>query len=108
MPIHKLVGHYAVVFVSQRRDGDHGYNAAADRMLQLAAQQPGFIDVVSARDADGLSITVSYWRDLEAINAWRENSEHTLAREQGRHDWYQSYQLQIAKIERASTFDANE
>lgn len=106
MTADKLVGHYAVIFVSQRQGGDHGYDAAANRMLQLAAQQDGFLDVVSARDEAGLGITVSYWRDLAAIKAWREHSEHTLVREQGRHDWYQCYQLQIAKIERASAFDA--
>ncbi len=107
MLVDKLVGHYAVIFISQRREGDLGYSAAAERMLQLAAQQDGYIDVVSARDAHGLGITVSYWRDLAAIKAWREHSEHTIVREQGRHDWYQSYQLQIAKIERASAFTAD-
>lgn len=112
MPAESLVGHYAVIFVSQRRDGDpsdgeRGYDAAATRMLQLAAQQDGYLGVVSARDGNGLGITVSYWRDLNSIKAWREHSEHTIAREHGRHDWYLSYQLQIAKIERASSFTAH-
>jgi hypothetical protein len=31
--------YYAVIFSSVRTDGDHGYGAMADRMVELAAQQ---------------------------------------------------------------------
>jgi len=106
MQADKLVGHYAVIFVSQRRDGDHGYGETAARMVELAAQQDGYLGIASSRDGNGFGITVSYWRDLEAIKQWREQVEHQAARERGRRDWYQSMQLQIAKIERAYDFTA--
>ena len=32
--------YYAVIFTSLRREGDDGYAAMAERMLELAAQQP--------------------------------------------------------------------
>src|SRR3546814_18492085 len=62
--------YYAVVFSSLRRDGgDDGYAAAADRMVELAREQLGFLGVESTRGADGFGITVSYWESEEAIRA---------------------------------------
>jgi heme-degrading monooxygenase HmoA len=57
--------YYAVIFTSLRTQEDSGYAAMADAMFALAARQPGFLGVESARE--GLSITVSYWESLEAI-----------------------------------------
>ena len=94
--------YYAVVFTSQRREGDDaGYGSTADRMVELAAQQPGYLGVESVRGSDGLGITVSYWRDEAAILAWRRHAEHTLARERGRQQWYEHFELRVAKVERA-------
>lgn len=94
---------YAVIFSSQRREGhdDDGYAEAADRMVELAAAQPGFLGVESARGADGFGITVSYWTSEEAIAAWRRHAEHTAAREQGRSRWYAAFELRVARVERA-------
>ena len=57
-------GQIAVIFVSQRTDSDPaGYAGAAETMAALAARQPGYCGVDSARGADGLGITVSWWAD---------------------------------------------
>jgi heme-degrading monooxygenase HmoA len=93
--------YYAVIFASRRRDGDHGYGATADRMVELAARQPGYLGIETCRDATGFGITVSYWRSEEDIRAWKRNAEHALAREQGRSGWYEHYELRVAKVERA-------
>src|SRR5688572_33176500 len=53
--------YYAVIFTSQRTEGDRGYGQMAERMVELAAQQSGFLGVESARSAEGFGITVSYW-----------------------------------------------
>ena len=97
--------YYAVVFSSQRRDGDNGYGATSDRMVELAQQQPGFLGVESTRGDDGFGITVAYWDSEEAIRAWRLHAEHTLARERGRAEWYRHFELRIAKVERAYGWD---
>lgn len=60
--------YYAVIFTTIRRDGDEGYSAMSTKMMDLAAQQPGFLGVESVREE--LGITVSYWRDLESIKDW--------------------------------------
>lgn len=93
--------YYAVIFTSQRTSVDHGYGDMADHMAALAAEQPGYLGVESARGEDGLGITVSYWRSAEDILAWRRNAEHKVARDTGRSDWYQHYTLRVAKVERA-------
>lgn len=100
--------YYAVVFTSQRTEGDDGYAAMAERMAALAAEQPGYLGVESARGADGLGITVSYWRSLEDIAAWRRVAEHQAARDRGRAHWYRHYELRIARVERAYGWDAAE
>ena len=70
----------------------------ADRMVELAQQQTGFLGIESAREQAG--ITVSYWQDLEAIKNWKANVEHLEAQRQGRATWYQSFKVRIAKGER--------
>ncbi|MGW5970438.1 antibiotic biosynthesis monooxygenase family protein [Streptomyces sp. NPDC055186] len=96
--------YYAVVFTSVRTVGDNGYGETAERLLALAAEQPGFLGVDSARGADGLGITVSYWRDEESIAAWRDHAEHAPVRAHGREHWYASFSLHVAKVERAYGF----
>ena len=93
--------YYAVIFTSQRTEGDAGYADMAERMVALAAQQPGFLGVESVRGADGLGITVSYWESEQAIAAWRANAEHSVARQQGREKWYAGFALRVARVERA-------
>ena len=94
--------YYAVIFTSQRRPGDaQAYGDMAAAMAERAANQPGYLGAESARDADGLGITVSYWRSLADIAAWRADLVHQLARDRGRADWYAHYELRIARVERA-------
>ncbi|MGC5701316.1 antibiotic biosynthesis monooxygenase [Pseudomonas sp. NFXW11] len=96
--------YYAVIFSSQRREPDPAYDQAAERMLELARQQPGFLGVESARGSDGFGITVSYWRDEAAILAWKHQAEHSATRERGRSHWYQSFHTRVSRVERAYSF----
>jgi heme-degrading monooxygenase HmoA len=109
--------YYAVIFTSVRTNGDNGYAQRAEEMLRLAAKQPGFPrgygggqppcregGVDSTRGAEGLGITVSYWRDEESIKAWRAQADHARARAAGRAHWYASYELHVARVERSYGF----
>ncbi len=93
--------YYAVIFTAQRGEGDAGYSAMADKMVELAAQQPGYLGVESTRDEQGLGITVSYWRDEAALKGWKDVTEHLLAQKLGKTRWYSHYTLRVAKVERA-------
>jgi heme-degrading monooxygenase HmoA len=95
-------GQIAVIFVSFRNAADAiGYGEAAAAMDALAAAQPGYRGVDSAREAGGMGITVSYWADDAAAIAWRDNPDHAAIREFGRALWYDSYSVNVARIERA-------
>lgn len=74
--------YYAVIFTSLRSGIDNGYKQTSERMMELAKQQRGFLGADSARGE--IRITVSYWKDVEAIKNWKENAEHTIAREKGK------------------------
>ena len=90
--------YYAVIFTSLRTEGDNGYGDMATKMVELAAQQSGFLGIESAREE--LGITVSYWSDLESIRNWKTNAEHLQAQRQGREQWYASFKVRISKVER--------
>lgn len=93
--------YYAVIFTSARTPGDHGYAAAAERMVELARGRSGFLGVESVRGDDTFGITVSYWKDPESIRGWKEFAEHLVIQERGRSEWYLHYELRVAKVERA-------
>ena len=95
--------YYAVIFTSTRTDGDDGYGAMAARMMKMAAEQPGYLGVETARD--GVGITVSYWRSLEDIANWKRVAEHREAQRSGREKWYAAFKTRIAKVERDYGFE---
>lgn len=96
--------YYAVVFASERTDGDNGYAVMASKMDELASQQKGFLGADSARDS-GLGITVSYWETIEDIAAWKANAAHQFAQQRGKEEWYSRYSLRVCKVERDYVFE---
>lgn len=95
--------YYAVIFSATLTNDIEGYAETAQRMEELAKLQPGYLGIESARNQIG--ITVSYWESLDAILQWKNNVEHTEARNLGREKWYKKYQLRICKVEREYGFD---
>ncbi|MFY0604152.1 MAG: antibiotic biosynthesis monooxygenase [Flavobacteriaceae bacterium] len=94
--------YYAVIFTTLTTDNLVAYEETAHRMEALAREQPGYLGIESARSDVG--ITISYWESMDAISQWKNNIEHTEARERGRAQWYQQYQLRICKVEREYGF----
>lgn len=94
--------YYAVIFTTLLNDDLTGYLETAERMEELAKEQEGYLGIESTRNEVG--ITVSYWKDLDSIVAWKNNVEHTEARNKGREQWYKQYQLRICKVEREYGF----
>ena len=90
--------YYAVIFSSITSDNLQGYANVAEEMVQLASQQSGFLGIESARNEIG--ITVSYWRDIASISAWRNQMQHKQAQQNGKAIWYADYTVRICKVER--------
>ncbi|MEW5757431.1 MAG: antibiotic biosynthesis monooxygenase [Pseudomonadota bacterium] len=93
--------YYAVIFTSIRSDGDNGYAETARQMLELAAEQPGFLGVESARQEIGIS--VSYWASMDAIQRWKENMAHRQAQVRAR-EWYKAFRVRVCRVEREYGF----
>lgn len=90
--------YYAVIFTAVRSGINDDYAATSKLMRKLAAEVDGYLGIETA--GDGEEITVSYWRDLKAIQEWRENTDHQIAKARGRKDWYKAYISRIALVER--------
>jgi heme-degrading monooxygenase HmoA len=100
-----LPPYYAVIFTSKRAaDDGRAYGVMAQRIADLGARYEGFLGIESVRGADGVGITVSYWRDEAAILAWKRDTEHQKAQHAGRDAWYERYEVRVAKVERAYGF----
>jgi heme-degrading monooxygenase HmoA len=94
--------YHAVIFTSRRTaQGDADYAAAAERMFELVQQQPGFLGAESVRGADGFGITVAYFDSEGDIRRWRDHAEHARVRERGRREWYEHFEVRVARVERA-------
>jgi heme-degrading monooxygenase HmoA len=90
----------AVIFSSVRTPHDDvGYAETAQEMERLAAQQPGYLGIESAR-GEGFGITVSYWATAADARAWKAVAEHRVAQQRGRDAWYRSYRVRVATVER--------
>ncbi len=94
--------YYAVIFTSVKKENAKGYEQMAEKMVTLAKQQPGFIGVESARNEIG--VTVSYWQSLEAISLWKQHTQHLIAQELGKNNWYKHYKVRICLVEREYEF----
>ncbi|MCY7422361.1 MAG: antibiotic biosynthesis monooxygenase [Chitinophagaceae bacterium] len=99
--------YYAVIFTSIRNtataDENLAYETMAIRMDELARLQPGYLGMENARNDIG--ITISYWKTLEDIAYWKQNSEHVIAQQMGIKKWYLSYSTRICLVERDYSFD---
>lgn len=97
--------YYAVIFTSIKANNDNDYKIMAKTMEDLAQKQPGFLGVESARNE--LGITISYWKTLENINSWKQQTDHALAQKLGKVNWYSWYKVRICKVEREYEFFKN-
>ena len=94
--------YYAVIFSSVRTADTEGYAEMNSLMNELALQQEGFLGIEYASSEIG--ITISYWKDLEAIKRWKDNLDHQKAQIEGKKTWYSQYKVRIAKVERNYDF----
>lgn len=90
--------YYAVIFTSIKSENQENYAATSARMEKMVTAQPGYLGHESA--SSGIGITVSYWQNLDAIKAWKNQSDHKIAQEHGKSTWYNQYKIRICKVEK--------
>jgi heme-degrading monooxygenase HmoA len=97
--------YYAVIFSSTLNEENPDYSHMADKMEALAQTMPGFLGFESARGSNLKGISVSYWQTQQDILHWKTQSEHLLAQQLGKTNWYKNYQVKICRVERAYEFN---
>ena len=97
---HTIPPYYAVIFTSVRTDSQN-YNALAAAVLKQAEKQDGFLGFESARNEIGIS--VSYWKDLKSINAWKEQALHKTAQKSAK-EFYTHFRVRVCKVEKEYGF----
>lgn len=93
----------AVIFevepAAGRRDA---YLSIAAELRPLLDGVDGFVSIErfqSLSDPDRI-LSLSFWRDEEAVKAWRNTREHRLAQKAGRGGIFDGYRLRIAHVVR--------
>ncbi|MGH9509948.1 MAG: antibiotic biosynthesis monooxygenase family protein [Terriglobales bacterium] len=95
-----------ILFFSRLTDqAGEDYYRMDDVLSRLVRDAPGFAGVKSFKAEDGERLTVVWWKDADTLRQWRELPRHRVAQQSGRERWYQYYGMEVARIERRSSFD---
>jgi heme-degrading monooxygenase HmoA len=94
--------HVVCIFRSVRTDHSATeYEEWSQRMDELVVTMPGYIGHTSVRDdASGQGVTVSYFRSMAELVAWKQVPEHVEAQALGRSSFYTEYEIEVAEIVR--------
>lgn len=62
----------------------------------------GFISVerFESLSTKGKYLSLSVWRDEEAVNAWRAHGDHALAQDRGRREIFSDFRIRVAQVMR--------
>lgn len=91
----------AVIFeVTPSADGFAAYLARAGELAPLLAQVDGFISVqrFACIDDPSMLLSLSFWRDEEAVRVWRKQALHREAQSAGRAGLFEHYRLRVASV----------
>ncbi len=91
----------AVIFEVWPADGrKDDYLDAAARLREQLQEIDGFISVERFQSLTdpGKLLSLSIWRDEEAVAAWRKQLKHRVAQAAGRGSIFRDYRLRIASV----------
>jgi heme-degrading monooxygenase HmoA len=88
------------VWVAEGRRDDY-LDLAADLRDELEAVD-GFVSVerFESIHEPGKLLSMSFWRDEEAVTAWRNHGRHRETQMKGRAGIFADYRLRVAKVAR--------
>jgi heme-degrading monooxygenase HmoA len=94
---------YAVIFEVEPRPGrEQDYLALAAELRPALETIDGFISVERFQSLakPGRLVSLSFWRDADAVRRWREHAQHHAVQLQGRGAIFADYRISVAAIER--------
>jgi heme-degrading monooxygenase HmoA len=93
----------AVIFEVEPADGQQdSYLGLAADLKPVLEQMDGFISVerFQSLSQPGKLLSLSFWRDEEAVKGWRNMEQHRAAQSRGRDGVFADYRLRIASVVR--------
>ena len=94
---------YAVIFEVWPATGKQAeYLEIAAELRPELEKIDGFISIerFGSLTNEGKILSLSFWRDEAAIQAWRTHAEHRVAQQRGRSDIFADYRLRVAAVVR--------
>jgi heme-degrading monooxygenase HmoA len=95
-----------VIFRARIKQFDENYFSTAARMRELALEEFGCLAFHALTEGQE-EITLSCWPDEGHVRAWRSHPEHIAAQNLGQNKWYESYSVEVARIERSYQMPPN-
>lgn len=88
---------FEVVLKGGREDR---YLELAARLRPLLEEIDGFVSIERFRSLaePGKLLSLSFWRDEEAVARWRQLEAHRAAQREGRADVFAGYRLRVATV----------
>ena len=83
------------------------YKALADGLADDVRNSDGFVSIerFESITSKGKFVSLSFWRDEEAVRKWRNLQKHREAQKKGRGGIFKSYRLRVAHVLRDYTLD---
>lgn len=91
----------AVIFELTLQPGRQpDYLGAAERLRPLLADIDGFLSIerFESLSQPGRLLSMSYWRDEEAVRQWRNTEAHRQVQDTGRRAIFADYRLRVAQV----------
>jgi heme-degrading monooxygenase HmoA len=98
----------AVIFEFTPHEGRFAdYKALAEGLAEDVRNADGFLSIerFESITSKGKFVSLSFWRDEEAVARWRNLQNHRDAQRQGRGSIFGSYRLRVAQVLRDYTMD---
>ena len=93
----------AVVFEVEMRDGrTQDYLDLADKLRPELDKIDGFISVERFQSLvnEHKYVSLSFWRDQEAVSAWKAHAEHQAAQQLGKDEIFSKFRIRVAEVMR--------
>ncbi|HEV7960557.1 MAG TPA: antibiotic biosynthesis monooxygenase [Rhizomicrobium sp.] len=99
----------AVIFEVWPNDPSRYLDIAAD-LRPMLVKMDGFLSIerFESLSEKGKILSISFWRDEDAVKAWRNQPEHRLAQKEGRGGVFRDYRLRVASVLRDYGMNARE
>ncbi len=92
---------FAVIFeVEPTDEGKEEYLDTAATLRPELEKIDGFISIerFASLHQEGKILSLSIWRDEQAIQTWREQERHRQAQERGRSTLFKDYRIRVAEV----------